>query len=295
MCRPPFAYEPEVRAERGTEATVPHADATTLHLDSRGAHAIVDLTHGGRLSSFVVDGRELLVTDGDGPFYWGSFPMAPFAGRVRDGRFSFAGRRYQLAIGMPPHAIHGTVVDRAWRRVDDGTIATDLGPAWPFAGRVRQWFDLQPGRFSFRLEVHADEPMPASIGWHPWFLRRPLSVGAGAGDEARSVELTLDAGAMYRRDANGITTAERIIPSVGPWDDCFTDLRRPPTLRWPGFLELTVESDCPDWVVYTVPKDAVCVEPQTAPPNALNLGPAIVTPGHPLIAEMTWTWRSMTG
>ena len=69
----------------------------------------------------------------------------------------------------------------------------------------------------------------------------------------------------------------------------------PPVLRWPGFLELTIESDCPDWVVYTVPADALCVEPQTAPPDALNGDPTIVEPGRPLIAEMTWRWRSLAG
>jgi galactose mutarotase-like enzyme len=100
---------------------------------------------------------------------------------------------------------------------------------------------------------------------------------------------------MYVRDAVGITTLARIAPGAGPWDDCFTDLRRSPVLRWPGFLELVIDSDCRDWVVYTVPTEALCVEPQTAPPDALNLDPAIVEPGRPLIAEMTWTWRSLAG
>ena len=106
------------------------------------------------------------------------------------------------------------------------------------------------------------------------------------------LELDLDAGAMYRRDADGITLRDQTAPTPGPWDDCFTDLRRPPVLRWPGFLELTIESDCRDWVIYTVPDHALCVEPQTAPPDALNTGPTIVEPGRPLVAEMTWTWRS---
>ena len=66
------------------------------------------------------------------------------------------------------------------------------------------------------------------------------------------------------RDAEGMTTADRIAPVPGPWDDCFTDLRRPPVLRWPGFLELTIDSECRDWVIYTVPTEALCVEPQTA-------------------------------
>ena len=70
--------------------------------------------------------------------------------------------------------------------------------------------------------------------------------GADPGAPADPVELDLDAGAMYRRDADGITTTERVTPSPGPWDDCFTELRRSPVLRWPGFLELTIDSDCSD-------------------------------------------------
>jgi aldose 1-epimerase len=267
-----------------------------LRLAAPGVEVAVDLVAGGRLASFVVDDRELLLTDGPSPMGWGSFPMAPFAGRVRDGRFEFRGRHHDLPMLMPPHAIHGTVLDRPWRVTDDRTIATELGPAWPFAGRAIQRFDLEAGRFTSRLEVHADEPMPASIGWHPWFRRMPRRVaGTDAGPAIGPAELELDAGAMFRRDAAGIPTRELVEPPPGPWDDCFTDLGRSPVVRWPGFLELTIESDCPVYVVYTIPTDALCVEPQTAPPDALNQSPVVVEPGRPLIAEMAWSWRSLAG
>lgn len=266
-----------------------------LHLGGPGVDVLVDLVAGGRTSSFVVDGRELLLTDRAGPFAWGSFPMVPFAGRIRDGAFEFHGRRHRLPANMPPHAIHGTVLDRAWIALDDHTIATELGPSWPFAGRAIQRFELEAGRFSSRLELHADEPMPASIGWHPWFQRQPPWAGAGVpGQEPGAVELDFAAGAMFRRDAAGITTSQLVVPPPPPpWDDCFTEVRRPPVLRWPGFLELTIDSDCPTWVVYTVPMDALCVEPQSAPPDALNNSPTIVEPGRPLTAEMIWTWRTL--
>ncbi len=279
------------------EPAVDARDADRLRLDAPGVSVVIDLAAGGRLASFVVDRHELLVTEGFGSIGWGSFPMVPFAGRVRDGRFTFRGRRYDLPIGMPPHAIHGTVLDRPWQSLDDGSISTDLGPSWPFAGRAVQRFELAPGRLSCRLEVHADEPMPASIGWHPWFRRVASPVDGGERAIAGApVELELDAGAMFRRDAAGIATPELVMPPPpGPWDDCFTDLRQPPLLRWPGFLELTIDSDCPTWVVYTMPTEALCVEPQTAPPDALNGRPAIVEPGRPLVAEMTWTWRSLDG
>jgi aldose 1-epimerase len=268
--------------------TDPALDPERLELSAPGVGAVVDLVAGGRLASLVVRGRELLKTEGDGPITWGSFPMAPFAGRVRDATFVFGGRRHDLRPTLPPHAIHGTVLGRAWQVVGDRTIATDLGPDWPFAGRAVQRFELGSNHLTCRLELHADEPMPASIGWHPYFIRRP-------GGEAGELELELDAGVMYARDAAGIATDQLVEPPPGPWDDCFTDLRQPPVLRWPGFLELTIESDCSDWVVYTVPQDALCVEPQTAPPDAINADPTVVLPGRPLIAEMTWRWRSLAG
>ena len=259
-----------------------------LRLSAPGVAVVIDLVAGGRLASVVIAGREILKTEGFGAIAWGSFPMAPFAGRVRDGRLTFAGETHRLPITLPPHAIHGTVLDRRWQVVGDGEIATELGPDWPFAGHVSQRFEVAADHLTCRLELHADEPMPASIGWHPWFVRRP-------DDLAGALELELDAGAMYVRDADGIATTRLVAPPPGPWDDCFTDLRRPPVLRWPRFLELTVESDCPDWVVYTMPEDALCVEPQTAPPDALNSDPTVVLPGRPLVAEMTWRWRSLAG
>ncbi|MFL5673071.1 MAG: aldose 1-epimerase [Chloroflexota bacterium] len=259
-----------------------------LELSAQGVTAVIDLVAGGRVASLVVDGRELLKTTGDDPIAWGSFPMAPYAGRVRDAILHFEGVDHRLPRRLPPHAIHGTVLDKPWDVVGEATISTDLGPDWPFRGRAIQRFELGPDHLTCRLELHADDPMPASIGWHPYFLRRLEGVDA-------PLELDFDAGAMLVRDAAGIATDRTVVPGPGPWDDCFVDLRHPPVVRWPGFLELTIESGCPAWVVYTEPQDAICVEPQTAPPDAVNTHPMIVRPGAPLVAEMTWRWRSLAG
>ena len=43
------------------------------------------------------------------------------------------------------------------------------------------------------------------------------------------------------------------------------------------------------------PEHTVCVEPQTGPPDALNLEPVVVTPDRPLTAAMTWSWAELTG
>jgi glutamyl-tRNA synthetase len=41
---------------------------------------------------------------------------------------------------------------------------------------------------------------------------------------------------------------------------------------WEDAARIDIESDAPWWVVYTEDSDGVCIEPQTAPPDAANLG-----------------------
>jgi aldose 1-epimerase len=132
------------------------------------------------------------------------------------------------------------------------------------------------------LEVMALEAMPVSCGWHPWFRRR-----LDGGDPAR---VLLDAAFMLARDGEGIATRARVPPPPAPWDDCFGGTG-PVVIEWPDLLRLRIESTC-DWVVvYDEREDAVCVEPQTAPPDDLNHDPDIAEPGRPLVAATTWTWE----
>jgi aldose 1-epimerase len=262
---------------------------TRLRLTAGDSTLAVSPHDGGRIASLVVAGRELLARVADEPIFWGSYPMAPYAGRVRDGRFTFAGRDWTLPLGMPPHAIHGVVYNRPWTIVDDATIAIDLADPWPFAGCVIQRFALEPGLMRVTMELHADEPMPASVGWHPWF-RRHLDPGT-----TDDVELRFEPEAMFERDEAGIPTGRLVPPPPRPWDDCFVGVRSDPMLRWPDGFELTVGSSCECWVVFDQHADAICIEPQTAPPDALNQGPTIVEPGTPLIATMEWRWRTGPG
>ena len=248
-----------------------------MELSASAVRVSVDERNGGRLSSIQLRGHELLVTESKDPMGWGSYPMIPWAGRIRKGRFTFRGGEYQLPINMAPHSIHGTCFTRQWDVNEDGTLGIELGRSWPFGGSAIQRFDLNRDRLICTIEVHNDiRSMPASIGWHPWF-RRPVS-------------LSFAATKMYVRDDEYIPSGELITPPSGPWDDCFTGVLAPPRLIWPGGPTVTLTSSCDHWVVYDQPTHAVCVEPQTGPPDAFNLAPEIIEPGKPLIASMTYSW-----
>lgn len=252
------------------------------------AELTIDHAHGGRISSLVIAGHQLLrdAPDPEGdPTSWGCFPLVPWAGRIRRGRFRFEGRDVQLPVDLSPHAIHGTTKARAWERTGVGVLRCELGPDWPWAGAVEQRIELTERSLTVVLEVEAHEgPMPVTVGWHPWLQR---TVGGVA------VELDLPAERMWRRDGDGIPDGTLVEPTSGPWDDCFTALVGPVQLRWPGVLALRIDSDCEHVVVFDEPDDAVCVEPQSAPPDAHNSEEdlAIVVPGEPLVHHLVWTWE----
>jgi len=273
-----------------TGSTTGEADRVVLTRDE--ATLTVDPSAGGRIASLVLRGREVLVTDGASPLWWGCYPMVPFAGRIRDGRFLFRGRAYHVPLTMPPNAIHGTVFDRAWqvtfRGEDRVELESELGPDWPFRGRVTQAIVLVPGGLEATLTVEATDAMPVVLGWHPWFRREVDGIAA---------ELDFEAHAMYARDSSGLPTGATIPPTPRPWDDAFTDIVIPPRLTWPGVLRLDLRSTAPFWVVFDERDAAICVEPQTAPPDAFNLAavvgvdPPVAAPRRPASIAMAWRWE----
>ncbi|WP_420713355.1 aldose 1-epimerase [Streptomyces sp. NRRL WC-3549] len=257
-----------------------------VRLTAGDAELIVDPVHGCRISSFRIGGTELL-RQGE---RYGCFPMVPWCGRTENGLFRNGGELHQLPLNSPPYAIHGTGRDTAWQlaRQDDAEAAFfyDLADPWPYEGRVTQSFELTEDTLTLHLGVETyGNSFPAQAGWHPWFLRN-----TGGQD----VRIDFSAAWQEERGDDHLPTGHRIDPLPGPWDDCFgmpdgVEVK----LTWPEQLELTVKSR-DEWVViYDEQAEAVCVEPQSGPPNGLNSTPRLVTPIDPLEIASTWSWTRL--
>ena len=244
----------------------------------------LDPENGGRIASLEVDGVELLASRRGGDWLrWGCYPMVPWAGRVRDGRFEFDGEEYQLELDLPPHAIHGVGYRAGWEAMGPGTLHLNLEGLWPFGGCVEQRVEVADESLVVSMSVQAAQRMPVLAGWHPCF-RRHLSQGDPA-------ELSLDAGYMWARDNAGIPTGELASIPPGPWDDCFGGVVEPPVVRWPGFGSVRLESNMASWVVYDEDPDLICVEPQSDVPDAFNRDPVILEPGEALDVWMRIVWE----
>jgi len=226
---------------------------------------------------------ELLVTEGEKPTRFGSFPMAPWCGRLDLGLLTFDGVEHQFPITSGEHANHGTVMHQTWNQTSDTEIETGLGEHWPFGGLAHQRFELTETSFTVTMTVTAGETaMPAMVGWHPWY-RRNL-------DRGQSLELEFAATQIYATNAEQIPTGELVPVPEGPWDETFIGVTQTPILRWADALTLSLTSNFEHWVVFTEPEHAMAIEPQSGAPNDINRAPHILAPGESLSGWMKLAW-----
>lgn len=243
---------------------------------------------GGRIAQIRYDGVDWLVGEqevGAAAIGWGCYPMVPWAGRIRQGRFSFDGKRYALPTNFGAHAIHGVGFSWPWRidnlDADSAMLSLELpeDDYWPFGGRATQEIHVMPDRLELRLAVQAGgKAMPAVLGWHPWF-RKPD-------------QLLFSPSAMYPRDGEGIATLPCIAPApaTGPWDDCF--INQAEVVLVSGEQLLRLQADMDHWVVYDGAAHATCVEPQTGPPDGFTLVPKRLASGQMLELRFELQWES---
>ncbi|MCE7974245.1 MAG: hypothetical protein DYG92_07985 [Leptolyngbya sp. PLA1] len=107
--------------------------------------------------------------------------LAPWSNRIEAGVFEFAGRPVRLTPNWPDGtAIHGEVCSASWQVEQRGPtsavlrVRSEPGPGrWPWAYECRVRYEVAGERFLSRLELtNLDtSPMPAGLGYHPFFAR----------------------------------------------------------------------------------------------------------------------------
>jgi len=126
-------------------------------------------------------------------------------------------------------------------------------------------------RLDLILENLGDEPMPAGLGWHPYFVRPP------------GTELRAAVSALWRRTPAGLPGAPETLDlasDLSHWravddldlDDVFGAEDAGAEIRWPHGRARLRGRPAPFLVVYAPPGERwFCVEPISHVPNAANL------------------------
>ena len=210
-----------------------------------------------------------------------AFPMAPFIGRIFNGRCDFNGHSVSLEANMPPepHAIHGFGWQAAWQ-IDslsehELVISQSKSPArWPWPYRATQAFALSDTGLELTLSLinMGETIMPAGLGWHPYFNRDQAILKIPVSTLWRVDEETGFSTADTRSNVLGSLKTGSHVEAL-TLDHAFSLSDPELSIIWPD-LKLEIKSD-PVFrhaVIY-VPENEnfFCVEPVSQIPNAINL------------------------
>lgn len=211
------------------------------------------------------------------------FPLVPFSNRIAYGRFRHNGRSVALDLPSPttnPHAIHGDGWQSAWAVVEKSVdrarlrLKRDAGD-WPWSYIAEQSFALGPEGLDATLTLTntGNEPMPAGIGFHPYF------------PAPRGTRLTTGVRSVWLNGADRLPSEQVSPPPLWNFssgvdvetanvDNCFCGWDGTARIAWPDRdVGLRIEADAVfGHVVIYAPKEAdfVCVEPVSHMNDAAN-------------------------
>lgn len=222
----------------------------------------------------------------EGPRHSGGYVLAPYSNRIADAAFSWQGETICLKrnFGNHPHSLHGFAWQRAWELVrqdeqsqDRATLVLHHLPDtdWPWSCKVTQEVSLGPNRVSLTLSLENldTRPMPAGLGWHPYFQRTP------------KVQLEFAAASVWINDDRQLPTHQVTPPDkwrfchLRPleWpgvDNCYTGWSRHAQIHWPEYrlrLRLLASEELSHLVLFTPEQqDFFALEPVSHANAALN-------------------------
>lgn len=243
--------------------------------------------------------------------------LFPFGGRIRGTSYEYAGRQYTLEEGDGRgNAIHGFVLRRPWRVVEQSAARVvgefhaaqddpSLLERWPADFKITVAYELRQGALHTQVEIDNPDtqPLPFGLATHAYF-RIPPTAGRGVKPESDDWLVQVPVHGEWelvellptgKKLAN---TAHAGLVTGVPFDECqfdnvFTDLeysdgRCTTRLFHPTSgraITQTFDDAFRHCVVYTPPhREAICMEPYTALPDAFQLEKAGVETGLRILA-----------
>lgn len=223
-----------------------------------GDHEATITDVGAKVRRYAVGGRDVFTPFGEdevAPAGHGAL-LAPWPNRLADGRYTFEGTTYQVALSEPPTrtALHGLVMWERWDVVPVEDADHQRGAAvtlrlrlpasggYPFDLLLQVTYRLGDGGLHVRTTATnlGRRAAPYGVGFHPW-----LSPGPGSLDECT---FSLDA-------ATRVLVDDRLLPvGTEPASGAY-DLREPRSARGldldDAYLDALRDADGLSWARLT--------------------------------------------
>lgn len=257
-----------------------------LSLLNGSSYARLDLLSGASLQELVLNEKKIIkslhpVSYSDS---YASAILFPFVNRIKDGKYSYNGKMYQLAINheIENNAIHGLVYNKHFKVVyqeeseDKIKVVLEFNETnppngFPFCYTIQLTYILTLDSFTLDVKIKNTDSktFPFSLGWHPYFYTSNLE---------KSV-LYMDVLEKINADKRNIPIKSNPVQFPNPFkiedskfDDCFLLKKNEVCLKTPEYkIELHTTSDNKYLQLYTPEnRHFLAIEPQTSPANSFN-------------------------
>ena len=262
-----------------TVGIAPHCGGALTRFDVRTREAVIDIL------------RPALPPDPAVRCSLGAscFPLVPYGGRLREGRFEFEQRLYQFPLNALPerHSSHGDGWSRPWglshldrRRA---IMSLEADESAPFRYHCTQSVSIAGDRVSIELSARnlSAQRIPMGFGLHPYFANRSdAGVNAEFPALRRWDHEMMPVSLEPNPDAASFSRGHRV--SELPVAAEYADWDGAAAIEWPTMrVRVQLQTDPPlKHVVMWMPagKDFFCFEPVSHATDALN-GPFAQGPG----------------
>ncbi|SOE19939.1 aldose 1-epimerase [Spirosomataceae bacterium TFI 002] len=263
----------------------------------------VEQSQGASLSLLVLGGNDIIkfpLKEDDTKKGYPSALLFPFPNRIKDGRYDFEGKSYQLDINEDAfnHAIHGLVAFENFEMTHSDsksfTFAYDYkgqeaGYPFPFLFEVKYTLRKLKLSVDVNFENTGKTNMPYGFAWHPYFGFEGVSIGEVEVKVPVRHDIKLDdrmipTGEKEMQNAKLISLKNSYLDNLFEIDE--KEGLKEVELRFQNkkviISQNAAENQLPYFIAYTPPsRDCIAVEPQSCATNAFNngLGLKVLKPG----------------
>lgn len=155
---------------------------------ARGSTVASVDTFGAHTRRFSVGGTQIVKPSDDGiQTHGGIAVLIPYAGRVKNGRYVFGRKRFQLPTRSDGHAIHGFAKDILWKVKARTKTSVSLagvlrGRGYPGTLAAKLSYSVREGVFTTDCVVRntGRRAAPIVVGFHPYLVAKGWSIRTSA-------------------------------------------------------------------------------------------------------------------
>jgi aldose 1-epimerase len=267
------------------------------------AKARIFLDEGGRLQELIFKDIFLIKEQSNFEYKvsYASSILFPFASRIREGKYLFQEKEYQLNCNQTgKNALHGLVYNQKFELISKKesadfcavTIAyreTKESEGFPYTYEIYATYTLTESDITLSLKIkNTDSKMfPFTLGWHPYFLSDNLTKSSLRFKSDQKIEFDKS---LITKKVIDHKTEEEFKIEEKQLDDCFILKTDAVQFKTPSYLiEISTDKKENYLQLYT-PKDfsVIAIEPMTGVSNSFNnkIGLQVLEPNETY--SITW-------